>query len=886
MSELSERLRTMLDAQTEAPYTLTGEERAAIAEIFSQATPEEQLELAALVQRVLQGHSGHLQAQYARATAEELAGDNESAGNIYLQLAQSLVTQADWEGVLDLALHAMPLTGDYRLVRLVRRAGEKGNLDIEAALVCAREECGESPDLLWEASQEADKQGSADEALKLALAALEGYVEIKEPEHAEDPLLRVLESDAHVVMEQMLAVLRRMASANQVDLLTTAFELAEDKLYDLGMSDDLAAALVDILEHRPELKQFRPLYARAATRRRGDSENIRGLIKESGLDNPEIPIEDALAAFNDAAAFSPGAYVSHRSWGVGVVSRNDNDELTIDFEDKAHHKMALAMAKQVLLPLAKDSLQVLRFENLDALKQMAEEAPQDIVFKLLMESGGEIVTPDIKLRLTSWLIPEEKWSTFWKKARKALDEDPRIDTSQAFRHMYREAQRGGEGDMVPMLSLDPRKGIKGAMSLIHKLLAQHPQINDRAKLAYGSIVRKMMADSSKTEDKVRALPLLAKWYPEREADWLKEAELSLPHTSLTYAGEEEDQLILLELGLKTRAWKDTAFSALASRFAPVKEKGLEALGERSGEGLWDDFTDLLLGSGHFQEKMAVADMIIEGELTRDDVTEDQLPVNPWYLLYAALSVAGSRSAHAGRGASNRLLRASGPLTRWLKQTELDEETSKLLNPFRRRRIEGEIQYQIEALLNDIGKPELAQEILRLYFIAPEDEQRPPELDPRVTLMTRKTLDANTEKLRESERLLAVDIPNEIAKARALGDLSENAEYHAARERQGITKALYDNLSAMMETAVAIEDIHKAEGVGGVAKLIRLRNLSTNEEMEVWLLGEGDSQSDPKVISYKAPLGQNLVGKRVGEVIELPGSDGEIAEIISIEEKLP
>lgn len=885
MSELSERLGAMLEAQTEAPFTLTTEDRAAIAELFSDATPDEQLEMAALVQRFLQAQPGHLQAQYARATAEELAGDNESAGNIYLQLAQTLVTQHDWEAVLDLALHAMPLTGDYRLVRLVRRAGEKGNLDVAAALVCAREECGGSPDLLWEAAQEADAAGEAAEALKLALAALEGYVEIKEPEHAEDPLLRALESDDPIVLEKLLGILRRMAAAGQTELLATAFELAEDKLFGLGMADDLAAALVDILDRRPELKEFRPLYARAVTRRRGDSDSIRGLVKETGLDNPEVPIEDALAAFNEAAAFSPGAYVSHRSWGVGVVSRNDDDELTIDFEQKPHHKMALAMAKQVLLPLGKDSLQVLRFENLDALKKLAEERPQDIVFKLLMESGGEIVTADIKLRLTSWLIPEEKWSTWWKKARKALDEDPRIDTSQAFRHLYREAQRGGEAD-VPMLSLDPRKGIKGAMSLIHKLLAQHPQINDRAKMAYGSIVRKMMSDSAKTDDKVRALPLLARWYPEREQEWVLVAEQSLSHTSLTFAGEEEDQLIMLELGLKTRVWKDAAFSALASRFAPVKEKGLEALGERSGEGLWDDFTDLLLGSAHFQEKMAVAEMILDGQLTRDDVTEDQLAVNPWYLFHAALSVAGSRSAHAGRGASNRLLRASGPLTKWLKQTELDEETNKLLNNFRRRRIEGEIQHQIEGLLDDIGKHELGLEILRLYFIAPDEEQKPPELDPRVTLMSRATLDANTARMRESEHLLAVDIPNEIAKARALGDLSENAEYHAARERQGITKALYDNLQAMMETAVAIEDIHRVEGIGGVGKFIKLRNLSTEEEMEIWLLGEGDSQSGNQVISYKAPLGQNLVGKRVGDVIELPGSDGQIAEIISIEEKLP
>ncbi|MEI6503388.1 MAG: hypothetical protein WCP21_20435, partial [Armatimonadota bacterium] len=429
MSELTDRLRAILEAQTEAPYSLATEERTAIAEIFAEASPDEQLELAALTARVLHEHPGHLQAQYSRGTAQELTGDHEGAGNMYLQLAQTAVTAKDWPAGLDLCLHAMPLTGDYRLVRLVRRAGEKGNLDIAAALQCAREECSDSPDLLWEASQEVDAQGDKAEAVKLALAALERFVELKEPQYAEDPLLRVLEADDAVTMEQMLSILRRMAGAGQPELLATAFELAEEKLFALDMAEDLAEALVDILERRPELTQFRPLYARAVTRPNGDNDNIRVLIKETGLGNHEVPIEDALAAFREAAAYSAGAYVSHRSWGVGTITRNEDEELTIDFEHKPHHKMAVAMAKQVLLPLAKDSLQVLRYQDLDALKKQAEERPGEVVYKLLMESGGEIVTPDVKLRLTSWLIPEEKWATWWKKAKKAVDEDPRIDTS-------------------------------------------------------------------------------------------------------------------------------------------------------------------------------------------------------------------------------------------------------------------------------------------------------------------------------------------------------------------------------------------------------------------------------------------------------------------------
>jgi transcription elongation factor GreA len=143
-----------------------------------------------------------------------------------------------------------------------------------------------------------------------------------------------------------------------------------------------------------------------------------------------------------------------------------------------------------------------------------------------------------------------------------------------------------------------------------------------------------------------------------------------------------------------------------------------------------------------------------------------------------------------------------------------------------------------------------------------------------------------ERLTEMAHLLAVDIPDEIAKARALGDLSENAEYHAARERQGITKALHDNLLAQMETAMAIEELHLPEGVAGVGKFVRLRNLGTGDEQDAWILGEGDSQYGHGVVSYKAPLGQVLVGKRVGDQVEMAADGGQQFEVLSIETRLP
>lgn len=884
MPELSDRLRELLLEPRETPAALPLEDRQRIAELLDEATEAEEEACAEAIESVLHEHPGNPRAQYARALADELLGEAEEAANLYLQLAQHLAAQKepDWAGVVDLSMQAMPLSGDYRLVRLVRRAAEKGGVDVTAAMELAWKECADSPDLLWERAQ---TETDPHHRVELALQSLKGYVALKEPQHAEDPLLVVLESEDPEDYRRLLDILRSMARHNLDDLLATLMDLATESFFTHGLRAELGETLADVLTHEPHLTYLRPIWARAMAAPHSYSESLAELIKSSGLDNPEVPLPDALDAFHDAVAFSPGAYIGHRSWGVGQIRDNDGAELVVDFADKPRHHMALAMARQILTPLAPGSLQVQRHTDFDALRAQATSDPAGIIMRLLEENNGEIVTADIKLRLVDWLISEDEWSGWWKKARKALESDPRVDCSQAFRQIFRLASEE-EQMVVPLPSLDARQGVKGAVSLIIKLLQQHPDARDRARAYYGPELELMLGNSNKASDWVRALPILINWYPDRAARWQKAAEEHLPEASLSLGWTAEDQEAVLDVGLRTRAWKDAAFQALTSRFAPVIEKGLQALKDRCGEHVWDDLADLLLSGGHYAEKMAVADLILKGELNRPGAPADELPVDPWYLLHAALSVVNAKASHAGRGTANRLLRAGGPLTPYLKDRELPEVTTGLFDTFRRKPVEGEVQLAILALLQEIGHEELADSILRFRRIVPQSDDRlPPELDPRVTLMTRATFESTNERLREMEHQLAVEIPNEIGKARALGDLSENAEYHAARERQGITKALYDNLAAQMENALIIEDIHRLPDSAGVGKEVRLRLVESGEEMIVWILGEGDSQYGHEVVSYKAPLGQAMVGKHVGSMVQV-GEDGPRYEILAITDKLP
>lgn len=882
MSQFADRLHAMLAPAEEETRQLPLEARHEITEFWSEATEEEVAEGLEVVAAILQERPGSLRVQYARALGEELADNPETAGNILLQIAQLLAGYKDWEAVLELAVRAMPLNGDYRLLRLVCQAGEQG-LEVGAALELAASECGDSPDLLWERSQQADAGGDEATALQLALQAIEGYVAIKEPARAEDPLLRVLEATDPPVYRDLLRTLRRLSRAGLTDLLATAFELATETLFALDLWEELAETLEQILEQHPQLTEFRALWAQAITHPDAANENLADLIAESGLADPALPPADALAAFHDLAAYSPGAHVWHRTWGVGLIRRNEEGELLVDFEHKSGHHMALEMAKKILNPLAKDSLQVRRATDLEELRQEADTDPAAIISQLLSEGTGEIVTADIKLRLTDWLIPEEKWSAWWRKARKAIEEDSRIDCSQAFQQRYRLAENNPDLG-VPLPDVDPRKGVKGAVSLILKLLSQHPDLENRASNYYGPELLQLLARSTKPDDWIRALPFLMRWYPQRKSEWETHLERVAPNAEVTLGASAEDQAALLELGLQTRSWQEAAFSGLASRFAPVKERALQALQERSGEALWQHLEDLLLLPRHNAAKMALADLVLRAELKREGVRESEPVINPWHLLVAALSVLTATRGTAGRGTANRLLKPDSQLAAWLIGRELTEEDTMAFNPFRRKRLEGELDLHVAALLEKAGHEALAGEICRSRARREGDTDRLPEMDPRLTLMTRKTFYDQSERLREMERLLADDIPDEIAKARALGDLSENAEYHAARERQGITKALFDSLSVQMETAAILEDFPRLPGVARAGTEVRLEVLSTGVEQIVWLLGEGDSQFGHGVVSYKAPLGQALVGKMEGDIVEMNGTPH--FKILSVVEKLP
>ncbi len=112
------------------------------------------------------------------------------------------------------------------------------------------------------------------------------------------------------------------------------------------------------------------------------------------------------------------------------------------------------------------------------------------------------------------------------------------------------------------------------------------------------------------------------------------------------------------------------------------------------------------------------------------------------------------------------------------------------------------------------------------------------------------------------------IAEQIAEARAFGDLSENAEYDAAREAQGMLQARINDLQDKLARAFVIDKSTLPTDRVVYGSKVKVTDLDFNDEEEFILVGPGEEDYDQNKILCNSPIGQGLLGKKVGEVAEI------------------
>ena len=151
-------------------------------------------------------------------------------------------------------------------------------------------------------------------------------------------------------------------------------------------------------------------------------------------------------------------------------------------------------------------------------------------------------------------------------------------------------------------------------------------------------------------------------------------------------------------------------------------------------------------------------------------------------------------------------------------------------------------------------------------------------------LTMSMLQQYQERLRTMETVEREAIAKEIDTARGFGDLSENAEYKAAREAQAELEGRILEFRELLDHAVIISDEASAdmEGVVGLGCTVKVRDLEFDEEDVFCIVGTHEANPMEARISDESPMGQALMGKRVGDIAEYESLAGTIRfEILDV-----
>ena len=153
---------------------------------------------------------------------------------------------------------------------------------------------------------------------------------------------------------------------------------------------------------------------------------------------------------------------------------------------------------------------------------------------------------------------------------------------------------------------------------------------------------------------------------------------------------------------------------------------------------------------------------------------------------------------------------------------------------------------------------------------------------QITYYTEEGLKKLRDELHEMKTVMRPSISDQIADARDKGDLSENAEYDAAKEAQGLLEMKISKLENILSNARIIDESTIDTSKVFILSKVKIKNISNGAEVEYIIVAENEADLKAKKISIDSPIGKGLLGKKLGEIADVNTPNGVIQfEIMDI-----
>ena len=596
-------------------------------------------------------------------------------------------------------------------------------------------------------------------------------------------------------------------------------------------------------------------------------------IEELVAGNPKLK-----NAREELALMEPGTFCVHRSWGFGKIVDYDETEkrLIIDFEEgKKGHSMDPAFCVGKLEILSEGHILVQSRNEPDAIAELIKKKPVELIVKILSQSDNNIVSTIEIERQLSYLMEPAKARKWWTATKKLLVKDPRVAVPAKKTDPYELREEPVTPEEEIMEAFYATQQSKQKILLAEKLFALS---NDKSELKkYLPDVLKTLTDAIiETRVLSQAERLHGVWVRNDLArDTHTDVESLLP-TSASIIMESEDDLIKLAEELPTAYYQ--RFLDLLTRVYPDQWEDIVINLVRHSEGKFTNECTQFLVDRKKEELLSTSfdrwlnDQTIRGpillwmlknrssrkygELVGSFVAPRFLKAIFFAIDFESLQNASSRRIPLADAVIDDTTLISEILEDSTEETARDLAQTLMLN-------QG---------FEDLTKKSLLVRFIRIYpsiqdLVAERETSGEKSKDSGSLLVSQDSLDvAKT----EYEDLISVKIPENkkaIEIAREHGDLRENAEYKMAREDQTTLMARKAQLEADFGR-VRVTDFTEATteeiAVGSVVEL----KTDKGSTQTFSILGAWDSDPESNIISYKTPLGQSLIGKKLKDSVEI------------------
>ena len=599
---------------------------------------------------------------------------------------------------------------------------------------------------------------------------------------------------------------------------------------------------------------------------------LEDYIRVSNLNQGWRNVFEAISDFEKHIAFDAKNFVFHRSWGVGIIRKVANDNISINFGKKHGVKdMSLKMAVDALQPLAKDHIWVLKAtKSKEELSKLVKSDIQWALKTIIKSFGNNCDFKRIKMELVPAILTAGEWTSWSTKARKIIDTDSTFGVNPNDITMYNVRERAISTEEKLANEFKAQKNFFARIDILMKFAKEADTESDLFTDMFGYFTGYLRAFSSVNEQIM--------------ASFLVVRRIMTEHPHLTQPQQytfaqlfeviENPQQMYLDL-------KDTKNTYLREDYLKCIKDLLPNWSEvyiaLFPTVLHKSMLDVLIREGHTEsvKKLAI------------NAFENYKDFREAVVFFFRESQEEEWFKETKISYEKQLITLIHIINVTFKEIENHRETTE------NKKINKQIQtllFKDDTLLNYLLSND-TDTITRIYTLVDDVK----DLDPVIKMrMRNKILEKNPDfkfygteektvtakglivtskmyalKKEQLDHILHVEIPEnakEIGDARDLGDLKENAEYIAAKEKQAQLAITASKLQDEIDRAQIFDPTTITTARVSFGTTVSLKNNNTNENEEFTILGPWESDPENKIISYMSPFGNAILNSKEGESI--------------------